>query len=772
MLKIKTSLLVLSTLCIFLHASTLAAQPRPSAQYLNQDKLIIPNIQTTVEIDGVLDEPVWQKAGKTVLDNVMKPFNNIPAPDLADVYYFENDDTLFVGFVVADQHPEKIRASYVDRDQIWGDDLVGIKLDTFNDAKLAYQFFINPLGIQSDGIQNEMTGNESDSWNTIWESKGQITASGYTVEVAIPLSTMNFDDSDGEKQWGVEFVRFLPRENVLRISHLAYDRNNSCDLCQMGQIKGFANAQQGNNLDIVPTLVVARGESRELAPTTDWVTQNQSELGLDVKWGITPDISLQATFNPDFSQVESDVAQVSVNNTFALFFSEKRPFFVENSDYFTSNYNLVYTRNINAPDYGLKLTGRSDKHALGVFFANDDSTNFLVPGNLGSSIASLESKSNNLALRYRYDVTDDISVGWISTIREADDYHNYVAGVDVKYTPTAKDNLRIQWVHSDTEYPEFLAADFCDDTCTEAYLRTDRDEAFTGQALRINYSHNAEDYFMRASHYRNGADFRGDLGFVSRVDRNSSVIGGGLYWWNQNSWWDRIRLTGDWDIHHNDDGELLEKEIEAYLSIRAKYETFVEIGRTNRVRVGLRQDPLDIGIDGNAQQFSEYQNRFVIETKPTPKLGLFQMFRQGDQIDFTNNRVGQRLVSESMISYKIGAHLNLRAGYEYRKLEADAADVFTAKIINARATYQFDSRQFLRLIMSLAEVERNPENYIDTVTAYRKDLGLQLLYSYKVNPLTKFFIGYSDAAYQDDEVLRLRKNERSLFMKFSYAWSQ
>src|SRR6056300_1715138 len=163
MLKIKTTLLVLICIYLSLYPWGISAQPLPSPQYLNQDKLVIPNIKSTVEVDGVLDEPVWQKAGKTVLDNVMKPFNNIPAPDLTDVYYFENDDTLFVGFIVADRHPDKIRASYVDRDQIWGDDLVGIKLDTFNDAKLAYQFFINPFGIQSDGIQNEMTGNESDS---------------------------------------------------------------------------------------------------------------------------------------------------------------------------------------------------------------------------------------------------------------------------------------------------------------------------------------------------------------------------------------------------------------------------------------------------------------------------------------------------------------------------------------------------------------------------------------------------------------------------------
>ena len=737
-----------------------------------RQSLLIPHQTGVIEVDGRLDEPTWETAGVVVLDNVMRPFNNVPAPTTAEVRFFESGDTLYVGFIVNDEDPEQIRASFVDRDQIWGDDLVGIKLDTFNDSRLAYQFFMNPYGIQSDAIQNEMTGDESDSWNAIWQSKGQLTDFGYVVEVAIPLSIMNFDDTPGDKTWGVEFVRFLPRENSLRISHLQYDRNNACELCQMGTITGFTQAEQGSNLAIVPTLVVGRGETREVAPLSAWESDTQADVGVDIKWGITPDISLQATFNPDFSQVESDVAQVSVNNTFALFFAEKRPFFVENKDYFTSLSNLIYTRNINAPDYGLKLTGRSGDHALGVFVANDDSTNFLVPGNLGSSIASLDETSNNFALRYRYDVSRDLSLGWISTIRESDSYHNYVSGVDLKYTPTATDNIRMQWVKSDTLYPQTLAAEFCDDTCSEAFLRTNKDDEFSGQAFRIDYRRSTEDYFVRVGHYQNDQNFRGDLGFFSRVDRNTSVIGGGYFWRNENSWWNQIRLQGDWDIHHNDAGELLEKEIEAFLSINAKYETFLEVGRTQRTRVGLRQDHTSTRITGNADRFAEYFDRLVFESQPTPNLGLFQLLSYGDQIDFANNRLGKRFVSESKISYDIGAHLKLSQSYEYRTLKAEEADVFTAKILNGRATYQFDSRQFLRLIVSWAEVERNAANYIDAVIPYRKDIGIQLLYSYKVNPLTKFFIGYSDAAYQDEETVVLRQNERSVFMKFSYTWTR
>lgn len=732
-----------------------------------------------VEIDGVVSANEWSHANRLDVNNVMRPFNNVRAPVDTTVHFFEDGQNFYILFEAFDSSPERIQARLVDRDLIWGDDIVGIKIDTFNDGRLAYQFFVNAFGIQSDAIQNEMTGNESDSWNTIWQSQGKITDEGYIVEFAIPLSTMNFSQSDAEKTWGVEFVRFYPREHMYRISHIQYDRNNACDLCQMQPVKGFAQAEQGDAIELISTIVGGYSQTRDVSPQSDWVGERGQEIGLDINWGITPEISLQGTLNPDFSQVESDSAQVSVNNTFALFFPEKRPFFVENADYFTSMLNLVYTRNINAPEYGIKLTGRLAQHSLGVFFANDETTNFLVPGNLSSRVTTLESQSNNMALRYRYDVNRDLSLGIVSTLREANDYHNYVLGVDSKWTPTDTDNIRIQYVHSDTEYPQDLYQQFCDDDLcneqdafSEAALRTQYGESIGGSAFRLDYRRNTENYSIRIGHFDNEANFRGDLGFVSRVDRRTSVIGGGYTWRSDEAWWNRLRLRGDWDIHHDDNGDLLEKEIEAFFSINAKYDTFIDFGHTRRQRVGLRQDPSILRVSGNTTLFDEYFNRLIIETRPTADLELSQRFSQGEQIDFANNRVGDRFVSDSSLEYQFNRHLKLNTGYEFVKLDAAGENVFTAKVMQGRMTYQFDAKQFVRLIVDVSEVVRNTDNYIDDVTPYYKDMGVQLLYSYKVNPLTKFFLGYSDAGFQDESMERLTRNERSLFFKISYAYTQ
>jgi len=749
----------------------------PTANISNDfSKLDIPYIAGEIKVDGELDDVQWQQAKNLELNYVTRPFENTRPPVTTQVKIFENGNTLYVAFIAQDPKVENISAFYRDRDGIWSDDLVGIKLDTFNDSRLAYQFFVNPLGIQADSIQNEMTGRESDSWDGIWQSAGKIVADGYQVEIAIPLRILNFEEGSEHKTWGTELVRYYPRADRLRISNMPLDRNNSCNLCQMGSIAGFKQAKQGKNLALIPTLVLGKGQSRDLEESFEWEDSDNKEIGLDVKWGITPEISLQATLNPDFSQVEADVAQLSINDTFALFFDEKRTFFLENADYFSSNYNLVYTRNVGAPDYGAKVTGRIDQHTFGFFVANDESTTFLVPGNLGSSIANLEEESLNLALRYRYDLSDQLSVGWTSTLRDAEGYYNYVNGIDAKYQLTDKDTFRAQILRSDTQYPIDLYKEFCDDNCeqggdySETALRLKKNEAFSGRAYRVSYNHEQRNWNVFLNRNSRGAGIRTDLGFGSLADRHQSVVGGGYNWYSENTWWNKIRLSGDWDISYNDDDELIEKEAEVFLSMNGQLQSFFRIGLTKRDKVGLRDDPSKLSITNNTTLFTEQQGSFFFEMRPSPSWYISTFARYGDHIDYDNNRLGKQLLVRPTINWNIGKSLQFKLRHTYQNLDVDNQQLFTANLSDFRATYQFNQRQFLRLILVYSDIERNQQNYTFEVDAISKGLGTQLLYSYKLDPLTKFFVGYSDSAYQDDVLTSLTKNERSIFMKFSYAW--
>ncbi|MGB2427043.1 MAG: carbohydrate binding family 9 domain-containing protein, partial [Alteromonas sp.] len=267
-------------LCLLLVIASIAAAQEQEPQRNTQ--LTIPYLEGAATLDGVLDEPQWQQAATQSLVYVTEPYENTAAPVETEVFIYEDGTSLFIAFLAHDPNPEAIRAFYRDRDLIFGGDMVGVKLDTFNDSRLAYQFFVNPFGVQADVIENEMTGRESEAWNAIWESAGQVTGQGYVVEMALPLRTMNFDEGLRTKVWGAEFLRFYPREDYMRISNIPRDRNNSCILCQLEEISGFENATQGNNLAVVPTVVAGKSRSRDVYETRDWNYDDNQEVNSSV----------------------------------------------------------------------------------------------------------------------------------------------------------------------------------------------------------------------------------------------------------------------------------------------------------------------------------------------------------------------------------------------------------------------------------------------------------------------------------------------------------
>ncbi|MCF6435080.1 DUF5916 domain-containing protein [Pseudoalteromonas sp. MMG022] len=752
----------------------------------------LPFIDTRATIDGKLNDPVWQQAKKIAIDNVTWPQENIPSPVTTTAYVYENGESLFVAFKADDPNPELIRAFFRDRDRAWNDDLVGIKIDSFNNKRSAYQFFINPLGVQQDSIENELTKNENSSWNGIWDSAGMIHEQGYNVEIEIPLRVLNFDDSKKVKHMAMEFLRFLPRDQRLRLSNMQISHANNCWICQMPLYSGFESAKQGNNIAIIPSLVLSKSQTRDIdeRDIAEWEDEDNTEPGLDLKWAITPDTTLNATLNPDFSQVEADTGQLSINDSFSLFFPEKRAFFLDNSDYFSSHLNLIHTRNIAAPDYGVKLSGSKSGHTYGLFVTNDEHLNVMVPGNLGSNIVSLEQKSNNAALRYRFDANDGLSIGSTATLRDSDNYKNKVVSIDTKYQPTASDTFKIQILGSNTHYSQAFADELCDgdegncyklptEVCVagqdcdynESVLRVLEQDDLSGLGYFVNYEHNTKHWRAFTSYQSFDADLRADMGFMSQVDFNKFLTGFEYRWYGeQDNWWNRARWYTDWDITHNDDGELLEKEVQTNLAIDGPLQSFIDFGVEHRNRRGLRHNKASLEIQNNSDLFSENVIWTYMEIKPVSGLFAGLNLRTGNKVDLANNRVGKMYFARPVINLNLGKHFEVNFRHSYETLDADDAKVYTANLTDARLTYQFNINSYLRIAVIYTDIDRNTSNYIDEVDANYKGLSTQLLYSYKLNPQTVFFAGYADNGYQDDDLSRLTKDEKTFFAKFSYAW--
>ncbi|MEM9532736.1 MAG: DUF5916 domain-containing protein [Pseudomonadota bacterium] len=711
--------------------------------------LTVPVVDADFKVDGALEEPAWSQARQVELTVETRPGENIAAPVQTTVYLVDTGASLMVAFHARDPDPGAIRAFFRDRDAAFQDDMVGVVLDTFNDERRALEFFANAYGAQMDLIMDDVNGNEDESWDAIWDAAGQITADGYVVEMDIPYTALQLPPDTGKaRTWGIDLLRFYPRDFRYRLSNNAQDRSVNCYLCQLEKFEGFATAKAGNDLEITPTLTVTRTDLRDDVTDPSLVSgEVDLEPGLDVSWGITPNITLNATLNPDFSQVEADVAQLDVNTTFALFFPERRPFFLEGADFFETPINAVYTRSVVDPDFGVRVTGKSGSNAYGFFLAEDTVTNFLVPGSLGSSLAALDQSSTNAVMRYRRDILSNSSVGVLLTARQGDDYHNHVGGVDGLLRLTETDTISFQYLVADSENPAQVVEDF------------DLEPESRGSGLRLGYDRDERNVFGFVRYENYDDDFRADLGFFNRNDFDRTVVGGGYRWWGEeDDWFGQLRLSGDWDITHDASGRLLEKELEGYFVMEGPLQSFVRAG-------GGQRDRFFDGVLFNENFWSVYG-----EFQPWSGVSLELFTRFGDQVDFANTELGEVTQLNPEIELNLGKHLSMELDHTYQKLERDAGEIFTANQTDLRFAYQFDLRQRLRLTIQYTDVERNQALYDDEVDARTRRLGTQLIYSYKVNPRTVLFAGYSDSGLENDEVDSIITTSRTLFVKIGYAW--
>ncbi len=723
--------------------------------FANADLIDLPRTDGEIVVDGHLDEDVWGDAAEIELVFETKPGENIPARVKTVAFLIEDGINLYVGFAASDPDPSAIRAYLRDRDTAYDDDYVGIIIDTYNDGRRGVEFLSTPLGVQMDVTIDEARrgdfGKEDDSWDAIWDSAGQINADGYTVEMKIPLTQLRFPAGEGLKTWGFDLYRSYPREKKFQSSNNAKERGNNCYLCQIGELSGLKDVEPGRDLEVVPTLTASQSDSTE-EPGIDPLVSGGTEVeaGLSVRWGITPDLTANLAINPDFSQVEADAAQLDVNNRFELFFPEKRPFFLEGADYFTTPIPAVFTRTIASPDVGVKLTGKRGDHTFGVLLAEDALTNLLFPGAFESDSTTLEQSNSVLIGRYSRGFGETSSIGGVLTVRDGDGYHNYVGGFDARWKINDQHTLTAQVLESETEYPVDTALEF-----------EQPNGAFGGKATMARYEFDSRNWFGNAGYSMQSEGFRIDSGFKSRVGDELLFVNGGRVWHGDDgSWWSTISLVAEYDNGHLEDGTFREEDKVLRFGIEGPMQSEAHVAFRAR-------SELENGVLFDIERFG-----FFAEMTPRRGLKLMIGGRFGDEIDYDNTRLGFQKVLEPSVNWNINRNLLLRVQSIFASLDTQEGEkIFDAAVIDARITWQFNVRSFLRMTLQRSKTSKNPDVYIDPVDAESQDIGRQLLYSYKINPQTVFFLGYSDQYLDDDNLNGLTVTDRSLFMKIGYAWN-
>ncbi len=391
----------------------------PTAKPVYTPEITVTRASSAIDVDGDISDRGWQTAASVTNFVERFPGDNTEPDVSTRTLVAYDDEKLYVAFVCLDD-PSTVRATMCQRDQFDGNDAVALMLDTYGDASWAYHFYVNPYGIQKDFLWTRIVG-EDPGFDLIWESAAKITDSGYQVELAVPFASLRFPNRDVQS-WRINFERLRPRESYHQYSWVARDRNEPCWPCQWGTGEGIASVQPGKGLELLPTYVAF--QSGSLAnpgdPQSSFDNEDvMGELSIGGKYAVSSDMTLEAAYNPDFSQIESDAAQVDVNTTIALFYPERRPFFQEGADVFRTLFNSFYTRTVNDPEYAAKFVSRKADFTLGMMSAQDENTVYLVPLEESSQLVLADRSWVNV-LRGTKSVGTASQVGFILTDRRFD----------------------------------------------------------------------------------------------------------------------------------------------------------------------------------------------------------------------------------------------------------------------------------------------------------------------------------------------------------------
>jgi hypothetical protein len=726
-------------------------QERPEAQ-----DYTVTAATSSIKVDGELDEKAWEDATVIKILYEWLPGDNVPAPVDTDCLVTFDTNNFYVALKCYDPEPSKIRAHLMDRDAIETfiqDDHISFMIDTFNDQRRGFQFRANPLGVQADANFSESEGYEDFSWDAIWDAKGKITEWGWALEIAIPFNQLRFPRSEGAQTWGFSLERSYPRSVRHRMTSHRRDRDVTSIMSQFNKITGIQGISPGLNVELDPTLTAIRTDRREDFPMDPQASMENGKIdpdpGITARWGITPNLIMNATVNPDFSQVEADVRELEVNTRFAIRYPEKRPFFLEGADFFLTPMEAVFTRTVADPDGGLKFTGKIGKNAFGIFGAYDRVNNLLFPSNQGSASTSLNQGVGSGVFRFRRDIGRTSNLGVLYTGRVSEDYYNHVAGIDGFFQISRTKQFRIQYLHSETKYSDEIVAGF-----------GQKPGANGGDALVVEFLHFGRNWLYMFNYSDFSPDFRADYGYIPRVDmrRGAGVIGY-TFWGKQDSWFNQIRLMLSGSVVYDHDRDLTDRDF----VIQAGYTGPLQSSVTTRYERS-REFYLTEYYDLN-------KALLITEMKPIGGLRINAILQYGDTIDYSNARqaIGTNFLPS--LEFSLGRHININLQHAYQRLSLKGDKIFTANLSQAKLIYNFNVRTFVRVIVQYLDVARNPDLYLFPIPDKTQTIFTQFLFSYKLNPQTVLFIGYSDN-YLGMTNIDVTQTNRTFFVKLGYAWTK
>ncbi|HEX4824016.1 MAG TPA: DUF5916 domain-containing protein [Candidatus Polarisedimenticolaceae bacterium] len=724
-----------------------------------------------IVVDGDLSDAAWKDCAPIDKWWETNPGDNIE-PKVRNVGRMTYDDRyLYIGLEFDDPDPKKIRAPYADRDNVDSTtDYGGIILDADYDKKTAILFLANPRGIQYDAINSDANGSEDNAPDWFWDSAAKINDHGWTLEIRIPFSSLRYARKDPQT-WGMMLYRNYPRDRRYQMFSVRLPKDSNCFICNEQPLEGLSSLPPGGNWVIAP-FGVARQEG---APRDD-VLGNEMltpapkyDAGVDVKWSPNVSTTVDAAINPDFSQVETDTAQITANERFALFFPEKRPFFLERTDLLATPVQAVYTRTITDPLWGLRATGQAGQTSYTALVTYDQGGgSVIIPGPNGSNFANQDYESTVAIGRIRQDIGQSFVSGLFTDREIQGGGYNRVIGPDFQWRPKPSDTLTGQILFSDTLTPDVNCA-------------TPPCVAQQSHGAELLFQH-ATKHWDAFGNYRDyGNDFRADVGFVPQVGFREQYVEGGYTRWPEKGFVSRQRFFVQGDYVEERNHDLIQKFVIVGTGIDGLANSFLQ----------FRLDAEDIrAIDALDPTISKVlpRRRIMWVLQASPWNWLTRVSTDGNygrDIDFTRAREGYGGTVNFNATVRPTDHIQIDLLANRRWFDVDDNGVqgrlFTAQVERIKAVYTFNRRSFLRLIGQRV-TQRNdqalygivdpgpPVQYL--VDAKDQGIDFSALFAYKLNWQSVLFFGYQEqhAFSNVPPADGLELAGRSLFLKLSYAF--
>jgi hypothetical protein len=684
------------------------------------------------------------------------PADGAAATQRTDSYLGYDAANIYVVFLCHDSQPDQIRSRLTKRENASGDDQVEVLFDTFQDQRRGYLFASNPVGVQSDGLWSEDNGADL-SWDTVWDTNGLRTKDGYMVIMTIPFRSLRFSH-EKLQHWGIILHRTVPRNNEEDFWPYVTGRING-RLNQEAQLNGLEDISPGRNMEFNPYGIWRASRSLNSVDSPPRFEDESlgGRVGADAKMVIKDSLVLDVTLKPDFSQVESDEPQVTVNQRFPVFFPEKRPFFLENSNYFNTNYTLLYTRNIVDPEYGARLTGKMGKVSLGVLFANDRS-----PGQVVANTDPEFGKKAQFAVgRMAYDIFGTSTIGVMYTDREFDGSFNRIGGIDGTFKWKKNYFANFQALESSTRD---LAGNYS-----------------AGPAMDGTVGYSSRRFSANTYFESNASGYQTQVGFFSRPDYTRFSPFVNYRWWPKNSLivnhGPNLAEATDWD--HS--GLRLDYTINPGYHFEFKGNTDLDLSY-HAARSTLR--PKDDSRLIVPRDYANSSGSIYFETNYFKKANFWVQGVWEDMPNLIPVSGPPRPAFERNFSGNLTLKLltrlqivNTYLGDYWRDAIVHNQNLYDLHVFRTKWNYQINKEMSVRFIGQYKANLSHPELVaLDTTKSFNYDI----LFTYLLHPGTAVYVGYNtnlstlDPALIPDPNGFLQRNNqyindgRQLFVKVSY----